>query len=337
MTSITFYNREFYRWQEMQASCYDKSYPSYNFNGRLGVTVCERWKDFFNFLADVGTMPGYNSLLDRVPGSAVFDKNTTKWREGKERKLTYGNVTKTITEWSKELKVAKGTIASRLRKNLAVHSVLAPRGLSRHDLSGVRYGMLLVTTPKNTRFSHDMWRVKCDCGSIFTIAAKMLQTNKIKSCGCVPSRNVKLCPSVLMHEGRTRTLMQWQAACGVPAKEIAARIRRGLTVDQALGYEEIPVRMQGTKQMSLRSGLKESTIRNRRNINVHPDDLLNSRSLDKAKMYTMDGFTMSLGSWAEFLEVNLDTIRARLHRGWSIEEALKIPVEGHGNNSSDRR
>jgi hypothetical protein len=41
----------------MHARCRYRSVPSYSHYGGRGITVCERWNSFENFLADMGERP----------------------------------------------------------------------------------------------------------------------------------------------------------------------------------------------------------------------------------------------------------------------------------------
>lgn len=53
----------------------DSHYPAY---GAIGVTVCERWQDFCNFLADMGVRPEgttlgrYGDLGNYEPGNCAW-------------------------------------------------------------------------------------------------------------------------------------------------------------------------------------------------------------------------------------------------------------------------
>src|SRR5207245_10415591 len=44
-------------WQNVMSRCYQKSNSHYENYGGRGITVCERWKDFRNFLDDMGHRP----------------------------------------------------------------------------------------------------------------------------------------------------------------------------------------------------------------------------------------------------------------------------------------
>lgn len=63
-SSIKGHEKEHLVWTHMIDRCYNinnkKDYPSY---GKIGVTVCERWHNFSNFLHDVPLVEGYNKEL----------------------------------------------------------------------------------------------------------------------------------------------------------------------------------------------------------------------------------------------------------------------------------
>jgi len=315
--------REFERWKEMIASVDDESSPKWQWHGRHGVILDPSWYRFEYFLQDVGLMPGVNSQLDREPGSDIFTKETTQWRVGVERTLTnVQGITRTISEWSKKYRIPKGTIDTRIRKNLPVNLVLAPGKLSIRNLTGRRYGMLTVIDRGRINPQLTLWRCKCDCGTSLQLATQLLLTRKVLSCGCVPSSQVSVCPKIIRHNGKSRGLQEWSKITGVPVRQIQLRIRSGYTVDQSLGYAPLPERFKGTKQLSLQSGLKESTIRHRRQIAVHPGSLMQIFNIEKGKLYEHNGLCMTLGQWAVYLNEKPTTLRSRLYRGWTIEETL---------------
>lgn len=65
-------------WQEMKTRCNDPSSISYpNYGGR-GITICERWTKFENFLEDMGERPEGCSL-DRKNNSAGYSKRNCRW------------------------------------------------------------------------------------------------------------------------------------------------------------------------------------------------------------------------------------------------------------------
>lgn len=65
-------------WRSMIERC---TYPgAVNFAryGGAGITVCEEWKDFSRFLADVGERPA-GTTLDRIDGSLGYAPGNVRW------------------------------------------------------------------------------------------------------------------------------------------------------------------------------------------------------------------------------------------------------------------
>lgn len=66
--------REYMIWHSMIARCYNQNAANYHLYGAKGVTVCERWRYFDNFLIDIVTLPGYD-LWIQYPGEYALDKD----------------------------------------------------------------------------------------------------------------------------------------------------------------------------------------------------------------------------------------------------------------------
>lgn len=70
-------------WQAMNRRCTDIYYHAYHRYGGRGITVCDRWKVFLNFLADMGQPPtGY--WLDRIDNNKGYYPENCRWVTPKE-------------------------------------------------------------------------------------------------------------------------------------------------------------------------------------------------------------------------------------------------------------
>lgn len=318
--------KELSRWTEMMHACYDKQSPTYPFNGRVGIYVADAWHNFKQFYEDLGPMPGDNSYLDREPGTQVYNIATTKWRVGKERVLFHKGVARTITQWAEHLGMPKATLTYRIRYNYPIEKVLYKGTLPKKDITGVRFGMLQVIEFIHTVRSNPFWQCRCDCGNEVRLAAVLLQSNKIKSCGCVPSTEVQLCPKKFAIDGKIRSLAWISSKYRVPKDIIRARVRAGLPMDVVLGLEPLPYKFKDVRILSKLTGIAEATLRHRMELNVDPTTLKSPMRVQVGKIYEFDDLAMTLDGWANYLGENVNSLRARLHAGWSFEDTIKIPV-----------
>src|SRR5215471_14320347 len=65
-------------WIDMKRRCFNperKLWPRY---GGRGITVCDRWLVFSNFLADMGEKPK-GLTLERVNNDGDYEPNNCKW------------------------------------------------------------------------------------------------------------------------------------------------------------------------------------------------------------------------------------------------------------------
>jgi hypothetical protein len=111
-------------WQHMLTRCFNKKCQDYPDYGARGITVCERWLSFENFMADMGERPA-NKSLDRYPDkNGNYEPGNCRWATAREQTLNRRNTifvthlgqTKLLTDWSTELGINYFTLHKRLGK-----------------------------------------------------------------------------------------------------------------------------------------------------------------------------------------------------------------------------
>lgn len=74
-----YYGSPTYRsWRAMLARCRDSTHKQWMQYGGRGITVCDRWRQFENFLSDMGERPVGRSL-DRINGNGNYEPGNCRW------------------------------------------------------------------------------------------------------------------------------------------------------------------------------------------------------------------------------------------------------------------
>ena len=71
-------------WKMMVQRCCNPNHQAFNRYGGAGITVCERWKTFANFLADMGERPD-GKTLDRINGKGNYEPGNCRWATWEEQ------------------------------------------------------------------------------------------------------------------------------------------------------------------------------------------------------------------------------------------------------------
>ena len=73
-------------WCAMHQRCRNPKNATYRHYGGRGITVCERWATFTNFLADMGVRP-HGTSLDRYPNrDGNYEPGNCRWATAKEQR-----------------------------------------------------------------------------------------------------------------------------------------------------------------------------------------------------------------------------------------------------------
>jgi hypothetical protein len=111
-------------WLGMMKRCYNKESPAYINYGARGITVCDRWHDPKNFLADMGEPPAKYSV-NRLNNDEGYSPKNCNWatdveqannRRSNRYVIIDGNKM-TIAEAAKHLGLLYTTLYMRIKRN----------------------------------------------------------------------------------------------------------------------------------------------------------------------------------------------------------------------------
>lgn len=74
-------------WEMMIQRCTNPKYDQYNNYGGRGIKVCDSWREFPNFLKDVGEKPSEELTLDRKNNEGNYEPGNVRWATRKEQQL----------------------------------------------------------------------------------------------------------------------------------------------------------------------------------------------------------------------------------------------------------
>ncbi len=119
-------------WRGMTQRCVDIGHKQYKDYGGRGITVCRRWRNFVNFLKDMGEHPGKEYQIDRVDNDGNYCRENCRWATKKEqmrntrqnRLITFEGKTRCLIEWAEEYRMSDGTLRSRFRLGWSIEKAL---------------------------------------------------------------------------------------------------------------------------------------------------------------------------------------------------------------------
>ena len=111
-------------WSAMVARCHNpntKAYPNY---GGRGITVCDQWRSFSCFYADMGDRPE-GKTLERIENNKGYSPKNCKWAGRREQSrnrrglnmVTVEGVSRSLGEWSEIKGISIPTLWARLNNN----------------------------------------------------------------------------------------------------------------------------------------------------------------------------------------------------------------------------
>ncbi len=136
---------EYSSWNAMKTRCDNKSHKAYPRYGGRGITYDPAWKDFKNFLKDMGLKPDSKMELERIDNNKNYSKDNCKWATKKEqtrnrggaratRLYTYEGKTMCIKDWADYVGISPASMQKRLNKNWPLEKAFSKEKHDKPDL-----------------------------------------------------------------------------------------------------------------------------------------------------------------------------------------------------------
>lgn len=105
-------------WYCMMHRCLNPYYRSYKDYGKIGITVCERWKDYLKFREDMGPTYKEGMALALIDTRKGYSPDNAEWSTRQQpnrnrRMIEIDGIEKNVYKWSDDSGVPADIIARR--------------------------------------------------------------------------------------------------------------------------------------------------------------------------------------------------------------------------------
>lgn len=141
---------EYHSWASMIQRCTNPRRYSYKHYGGKGVKVCDRWRKFENFLADMGARPPGTSL-DRIDVDGDYKPENCRWADNVTQARNSVQVVwveidgerRRLVEWCELRRLSINTVRARVKTH------------------GWSYPQAIMTPPQKAPFTDcEFWKPK---------------------------------------------------------------------------------------------------------------------------------------------------------------------------------
>lgn len=123
----------YHTWTNMRARCNNPTSPKYSDYGARGISVCERWNVFSNFLQDMGPRPA-GTTLDRINGELGYFKGNCRWATPRQQQrniktnvlITIHGRTQCTADWCEEIGISRLTLKYRMSQGWSDAELILP-------------------------------------------------------------------------------------------------------------------------------------------------------------------------------------------------------------------
>lgn len=127
------YPREYQSWSDMKRRCLDPKNKKYIAYGARGITVCDRWQDFKNFMLDMGKKPDRAFTIERKDVNGNYEPTNCCWihrkEQGRNRRnsvyVTYQGKRMLLLDLVDQLGISRSIVNARLKLGFTLAQAIA--------------------------------------------------------------------------------------------------------------------------------------------------------------------------------------------------------------------
>lgn len=122
---------EYNSWAQMRSRCHDPKANGYKNYGGRGISVCERWASFEQFVTDMGQRPAGCSI-ERKDTSGDYEPGNCCWASRREQsrntrrtvRVTIDGKTLPLVDWTVRFGINYGCVRARIRRGMTAEEAL---------------------------------------------------------------------------------------------------------------------------------------------------------------------------------------------------------------------
>lgn len=220
-------------WASMKQRCDNSNDRNYKNYGARGISYDPHWRDFGNFLADMGECPP-SMTLERPDNDAGYGKANCAWvsrtEQARNRRMNrwieYRGKTQTLAEWADELGIGYDALHGRLRRGWSIKRAfttpIGPAPENRQFPYEVEYqGETLALTE---------WAEQLGI-SYKTLHYRLTHGWSVERAFTTPTNGHFV---MVEYEGKTQSIAEWAEEFGMPYHTLYQRLKRfGWPVEKA--------------------------------------------------------------------------------------------------------
>lgn len=203
------------------------------------------------------------------------------------------------------------------------------------DITGQKFNRLTAIEPvykdKNGVWH---WKFKCECGNEKVCNSARVKDGNIKSCGCL--RKEKHITHGMRYTRIYKIYHCMKGRCYYPSNNRYKNYgARGIKIcDEWLGKDGFVHFYEWAKS----NGYNDNLSIDRIDVNgdYKPSNCRWATRTEQANnttancYYTYNNETHTVTDWGRMVGIDSETIRARIRRGWTVEDALTKPLDARG-------